>query len=358
MNDQHINQLLKYGLNHHLFQEEDLDYVEERILSVLGVNQFKRDMIEEGPIVDILNDLSQQDNFKKCLLMDCLLGRPSDIYRIYRTNYKQSPQRATQYFYQLSLGSFNVYPKWQESLEVENIDKDGFAYLKLNKKAYKDGFKPTINKRLIPISFNNEKKGWLLSYVYSPWVKEEAMIYRLQEKVLKNNQAYYNEMLNFLNKFPHYFIGPNLRDQAFAGSYRIGNDIWPIEQASIKAYYKSKRVKVEILNWPLSVFRLIGNNENRLLDKLFNLERAALSLDKDLVLYPIMRLDGSQFNVYVFFIRKDDLDKVDLLNMVGYQCINLDVLQIKDLEYGPSLKALDAFGDDDNEFISFVRNAI
>lgn len=358
MMNKRINQLLDYGLSHKLMMDEDVDYVLKSILTILKFNEFKRVHVEIDSIFNILNGLADQDDDIKTRLLDSLLGRPSDLYRVFRTYYKRSPQQATNYFYQLSMDSLNVYPDWLEAIQEEKEEAQGFCYSVLKRSPYDNDLKPLLNQRTMSISFNNEKKAWRLTYLYRPWLREQALIFRSVDKGYKDSQERFNEMLNFMNKFPHYYIGPNFYNKNYDGTYMVGRDQWPIEESAVKEYYKSKRVKVDILDWPISVLRLASNNENRLLDKLFLLERAGQRFNKELIMYPLMRLDGSQFNVYVFFIKKDDLEKVNLLKLVGYHCIDACEEETIIENYLSSLKVLNTFNVENKEFISFVRNAI
>jgi UDPglucose--hexose-1-phosphate uridylyltransferase len=353
-----INQLLDYGLTHQLFFEDDFDYVLQRIGSLLEIKDFVKKHYEEESIDSILNDLAENNHELKSLLLDCLLPRPSDLNKTYRAYYKKSPQQATTFFYQFSLDSHNVYPNWKDNVQIDEVEQNGYSFKQLTRKPIQPNILLKYHQRTMSISFNNEKKAWLLKYHYQPWLEEQGMVYRKKALDIKNSQERYNEMLNFLNKYPHYFIVPKVQENRYDSSvYEVGKDVWPIENAEIKQYFKSKRIKIQILNWPISVVRLIGNNENRLLDEMFQLERACQSffLEKHVKPYPMMKLDGSQFHVYVFFIKEDNLKTLEGLKLLGYQYV--DEVKNKD-DYLNELTDLNGFKNQEDDFISFIQKAI
>jgi UDPglucose--hexose-1-phosphate uridylyltransferase len=361
MNNKRINQLVDYGLKHQLIQNEDIEYVVHRINEFIDFEAFTRDVFEEESIDVILNELSSHREDIKCSLLDCLLPRPSDLYRIYRAFYKKSPRQATTFFYQFCLDSYNINPRWKELIQEEEQEIDGFKYKELTRDTIISDLKPKSNQRVMNITFNNEKKAWILSYVYQPWVCEQAKVYRKEQRVVNQNQERYNEMLNFINKYPHYYIGPNVKEHHLEDSvYDVGKEKWPIEDSKIKQYFKSKGVKTQILDWPINVVRLVGNNENKLLDRLFYLDKVCQSYQPGLniKLYPMMRLDGSHFHVYVFFINEKDLKHVNVLKLAGFHCVQFMNELNQNHDYLTEMKAINVFNGERKEFISFIQKAI
>lgn len=350
-----INQLINYGLHQGLIMEEDIDYVLMKLKDILHFDSFKKELVEDEKIENILNSLSIEHQDK---LIDCLLVRPSELYKNYRSFYKKSPQQATQYYYQFSKSSLNIDPNWENYLHEQRLDSDHFLLKVISYQGKSILNPPMLNKREMPISFNNEDKGWLLSYVFNPCFNEEAIVRRIKHLSWQNQDDMYNEMLNFLNKFPQYFIAPRMIEEDFDGTYQVGKTELPIERSYLLNKDKSNKVKVEMLDWPISVLKLIGNNENRLIDMIVYIENAWISLDPHNKVIPLMKLDGSDFNVYLALMNQSDLDNIDVLSLMGLRCVRAINGVQNPKEYLSFLEEKDSFKQDKNKFVSFVRKAI
>ena len=87
-------------------------------------------------------------------------------------------------------------------------------------------------------------------------------------------------------------------------------------------------------------------------------EKAWTQLGEEYILYPVMRLDGIQFNVYLFMIKQQDLKMINGLDLLGYLNHN-ENQTVEDIKKKVQLfKDIDRFKDDEQEFISFVEKAI
>ncbi|MFA7561799.1 MAG: hypothetical protein WCY80_06845, partial [Candidatus Izemoplasmatales bacterium] len=87
----------------------------------------------------------------------------------------------------------------------------------------------------------------------------------------------------------------------------------PIEKSKVIASFKKRKVIVEVLDWPMAAIRVVGNNENYLLDmvnqifdfwqKYSHEEIKILSKTDDLhnTVTPIVKLDGANYNFYLIF---------------------------------------------------------
>ena len=139
-----INQLIQFGLDHHLIQEEDVDYTVNLLLDLLKMNEFYKEDIHEtisdstgilekmlDYAVDkgIIEDSIVEKDLFDTRIMSCLMPRPSEVIREFRQRYARSPQDATKYFYQLSIDSHYIRKnrtdqniKFQKYYKYGNID--------------------------------------------------------------------------------------------------------------------------------------------------------------------------------------------------------------------------------------------
>ena len=89
-----INQLIQFGLDHHLIQEEDVDYTVNLLLDLLKMNEFYKEDIHEtisdstgilekmlDYAVDkgIIEDSIVEKDLFDTRIMDCLMPRPSEV---------------------------------------------------------------------------------------------------------------------------------------------------------------------------------------------------------------------------------------------------------------------------------------
>lgn len=118
---QAIHSLLQYGVQQRLLEKEDVTYSRNRILYVLGLDDWEEceGEGEEFSLGVILNEildwafengiLSSNSITERDILdtelMNCLMPRPSAVISEFKENYLKSPKAATDHYYHLSLAS-------------------------------------------------------------------------------------------------------------------------------------------------------------------------------------------------------------------------------------------------------------
>lgn len=126
-----VARLVDYGFENQLYLEEDIIYTRNKILELLNIDEYKAMEYkkENYNIEEILNKLlefaiekgiiedsvTERDNFDS-RLMGVLLGRPSEIINMFNKKYYNSPERATDFYYELS--------KKSNYIRAERIKKD------------------------------------------------------------------------------------------------------------------------------------------------------------------------------------------------------------------------------------------
>jgi UDPglucose--hexose-1-phosphate uridylyltransferase len=138
-----------------------------------------------------------------------------------------------------------------------------------------EGFEGSLNHparrtlRVIPLKLNGE--DWY--FQYSPYVyyQEHCIIFDSKHRDMEINDKTFIRLLDFLNIFPHYFIGSNADLPIVGGSilnhdhYQGGNYLFPMYKTKVRKSFDLKRfpnLKCFILDWHLSVIRLIGNRKD------------------------------------------------------------------------------------------------
>ena len=129
------------------------------------------------------------------------------------------------------------------------------------------------NHRVIPLTLDNER--WY--FQYSPYVyyNEHAIIFCSEHREMKINRDTFSRTLDFINQFPHYFIGSNADLPIVGGSilshdhYQGGNHEFPMAKSEIEkeiTFDEYPSIKAGIVKWPMSVLRLSSLNRKDLVD--------------------------------------------------------------------------------------------
>lgn len=116
-----VRDLVQYGLDTGLLDEEDRYYARNQILRLLGLTEYEEpeEPEKKRSLEDILetlldyaaeNGLLEHDSVTyrdlfDTKLMNCLMPRPSEVSKRFRELYEADPEAATRYFYKLSQDS-------------------------------------------------------------------------------------------------------------------------------------------------------------------------------------------------------------------------------------------------------------
>ena len=317
-----IQKLVTYALETGLITQEDKIYTTNLLLDVMGLEEYMESDEELGKIdlestlKELLdyawthglleeNSIVYRDLFDT-RLMNCLMPRPSEVVSRFFSLYQVSPEAATDYFYQLSQDSDYIRRyrikkdlKWTVDSEYGKIDitinlskpeKDpkAIAAAKLLKQSgypkcqlckENEGYAGRVNHparnnhRIIPINIQNRHWGFQYSpYVYYP---EHCIVFNGEHVPMKIDRNTFVKLFDFIKLFPHYFIGSNAdlpivggsilsHDHFQGGRYEFAMAKAKVEQPFTVACFED--VECGILHWPLSVIRLRGTDEKRLIE--------------------------------------------------------------------------------------------
>lgn len=312
--------LVGYALKNGLIEESDKVYSVNRLLEVLGVNDYKAPKepkkltltealdnlcdyaVSQGMIEDsvVYRDLFDTK------IMGALTPRPSEVIAAFNKQYEVSPEMATDYFYKFS-GDTNYIRrdriardvKWKTDTEYGPIDitinlskpeKDPKAiaaaknvkasgYPKCALCRENEGYAGNVNAaarqnhRVIPITINDSTWG----LQYSPYVyyNEHCICFNFKHTPMKIERATFKKLLDFVKLFPHYFLGSNAdlpivggsilsHDHFQGGRYEFAMAKAPIEK--VISFTDFDDVSAGIVKWPMSVIRLSCKNADRLVE--------------------------------------------------------------------------------------------
>ncbi len=239
-------------------------------------------------------------------LMNCLMPRPVEVVHGFWKYYQESPRKATDYFYKLSQDSDYIRRyrvckdiKWLAKSKYGDLDitinlskpeKDPKA-IAAAKLARQSGYPKCLlcmenvgyagranhparnNHRIIPININDSPWG----FQYSPYVyyNEHCIVFNGQHVPMKIERATFIKLFDFVELFPHYFLGSNADLPIVGGSilshdhFQGGHYTFAMAKAPMEKKFKKKEfedVEAGIVHWPMSVIRLRAKDPDRLVD--------------------------------------------------------------------------------------------
>ena len=315
----YISALIQYGLNKGLFEPCDKAFMINGLLEVLKLDSFEpaetRTMsleeILQGLLEDAVargvcaDDITSRDLFDT-KLMGVLTPPPREVRRKFATLYEKSPEEATEWYYRFSqdtdyIRRYRVQKdmRWKTATEYGNLDitinlskpeKDPKAiaaaksapqsnYPKCLLCPENEGYAGRMNHparqnhRIIPMELAGE--NWNLQYSPYVYYTEHCIVFNSQHSPMVINKSTLQKLLDFVTKFPHYFIGSNADLPIVGGSilshehFQGGHFSFPMERAPIERKISFKGyedVAAGIVKWPMSVIRLTCPDKDRLCD--------------------------------------------------------------------------------------------
>ncbi len=315
-----IRKLVCYGLENGLISAEDRIYAANSICDILKIDDYdppeeNYTNVELGPILDSILDYAVKNGmiedsivYKDLFdtrIMGCLTPRPSEVIEKFRRIYRErSPEAATDFYYKFSCDTDYIRRyriakdiKWTVGTEYGTLDitinlskpeKDPKAIAAaLNAK--QSGYPKCLlceenvgyagradhparqNHRVIPVKIHGER--WCLQYSPYVYYNEHCILFNSIHTPMKIDRDAFGKLFDFVEQFPHYFIGSNadlpivggsiLTHEHFQGGrYDFAMASAPIEEEYVIPEFED--VSVGRVKWPMSVIRLSSDDHERL----------------------------------------------------------------------------------------------
>lgn len=320
--DENVKRLVQYGIESGLVPEEERIYTTNQLLELFGEEEYTEPETEfkDVDLEEVLEELLDYAVEKGVLkensvvyrdlfdtkIMNCLVPRPAQVIETFKELYKESPVKATDYYYKLSQDTNYIRRyrikkdiRWKVPSQYGDIDisinlskpeKDpkAIAAAKLAKQSgypkcllcrQNEGYAGRVNHparqnhRIIPITVNGTQWG----FQYSPYVyyNEHCIVFNGEHIPMKIEKATFVKLFDFIKLFPHYFLGSNADLPIVGGSilshdhYQGGNYQFAMAKAPIEKHVEIpgyEDVEAGIVKWPLSVLRIRCKDEKRLID--------------------------------------------------------------------------------------------
>ena len=320
MIEQAIADLLGYALRVGLIEDCDRTWAANRLLEALKLDSWEEPAaVQDRPLEDVLKDLldwavengrieegtTSRDLFDT-ELMGRLTPRPSQVIREFQARYEESPETATDWYYQFSQDTDYIrryriakdvkwvaptpYGDLDITINLSKPEKDPRAiaaaktapqggYPKCQLCRENEGYAGRMNHparqnhRIIPITIDG--KDWF--FQYSPYVyyNEHCIVFNGAHVPMKIDRSAFRKLLDFVKQFPHYFVGSNADLPIVGGSilshdhFQGGRYTFAMEKAPVEkevSFPGFEDVECGIVKWPMSVIRLRSADDDRLVD--------------------------------------------------------------------------------------------
>ena len=316
--DIQLRKLVCYGSEKKFFGKRDEIFITNRLLEIMHLDEADcKDDFSDVNLPEVLSALVEnavsrglcEDNTVSrdlfdTKLMGALLPRPSEVTERFFEFYGQSPQAATDWYYNFSCDSNYIRRdriardvKWVTSTPYGDLDitinlskpeKDPKA-IAAAKNAPQAGYPKCLlcrecegyagrinfparqNHRVIPLTVNGT--DWCLQYSPYVYYNEHCIVFNASHTPMAINRATFCKLLDFVGQFPHYFVGSNADLPIVGGSilshdhFQGGHYEFAMAKAPIDKELKFsgfEDVKAGIVKWPMSVIRLQSADPERL----------------------------------------------------------------------------------------------
>ncbi len=371
-----VKSLVRYAISNGMIEKWDEIWAINTVCQALNMDSFEDCEAENAELEDILasildyaveNGLCEDSVVYRDLfdtkIMGLLTPKPSEVISKFHFLYSRDKKAATDYYYKLCQDSDYIRRyrikndlKWITKTEYGDIDitinlskpekdpKAIAAALKMKTTSYpkcalckeNEGYMGRVNHparqnhRIIPMTLGGDN----FYLQYSPYVyyNEHCIVFNAEHTPMKIDKPAFTKLLDFVEKFPHYFVGSNADLPIVGGSilthehFQGGNYEFAMAKAPIETevtFSGFEDVQAGIVKWPMSVIRIIGTDKARLVelaDKVLTTWRGYT--DKDSFIYA--KTEGTPHNTITPIARmrngKFELDLVLRNNITTEDC--------------------------------------
>ena len=317
-----IRKLTEYGIITGLITEADRIYTYNRLLELFDLDELDEDdtdvSVKTEDLEDILaemlsyahdfglmpeDDIVHRDLFDT-KIMGLLTPRPGEVISTFHALYEKSPRQATDFYYKFSQDTDYIRRyriardmKWTADTEYGRLDitinlskpeKDPRA-IAAARAAKQSGYPKCLlcrenvgyrgrlnhparqNHRVMPVTIQDS--DWNMQYSPYVYYNEHCIVFNGEHVPMKIEHGTFCKLLDFVEQFPHYFVGSNAdlpivggsilsHDHFQGGHYEFAMDRAPVEREFQVMGFEE--VEAGIVKWPMSVIRLRCKDRNKL----------------------------------------------------------------------------------------------
>lgn len=357
-----IKELVEYAKIHLYLCEEDEIYFTNLLLKYFGLEKpyegevdidhlaslpYPDEILE--PIKEYLmkeKGLEEGEAERECVYLIGLLSpRPSEVDMVFSSLHENKPESATSYLYDLSIKNnyiakskvdkniiWDAYYEDGSPLEISiNLskpEKNNKDIAKLVKAKASTGYPKCVlceqnigfaghekhpareNLRFIPLTLDGER--WFMQYSPYVYYDRHCIVFHKDHIPMAVNRHILNCLCDFVDAFPHFFIGSNSDLPIVGGSilnhehFQGGAHLLPLLKAkSKKVYFKKEGLTLSKVDFYDTCLKIEGKKRNEILDlgeKIINKWKTYDDLENEI----IHESDGERHSTTTAIIRKEN----------------------------------------------------
>ena len=306
-----IQRLINYSIVNGLIDAEDEIVVRNMLMDALHVYDWTDESVPDKELtVDeilepliayacesgVIEDTGANRDLFDTKLMGIVTPMPRDVIREFYARYEESPEAATDWYYDFSkklnyirAGRVAKDLKWTYDSDFGTMDitinrskpeKDprdiakagaskSTAYPKCQLCAENMGFAGNSghparqNLRPVPLSIDGGR--WYLQYSPYSYYNEHCIVFNSEHVPMVVDRSAYRKLFDFVEQFPHYFVGSNADLPIVGGSilshehFQGGHYTFAMQTAPEEYCFKVSgfdEVHAAAVKWPMTVLRL------------------------------------------------------------------------------------------------------
>lgn len=300
-----IDRLVDHARKHLGLTDKDFDYVRNGVLDILGVAFPYTGAKSDGTVAEMLDDFvaaavdaklfAVEDREKYCdLVMGALSLAPEQVQdRFYATEKTDGGKAATDGFYEYCVNNNYVKkavldknPRFDSNGLVITINKAKPEFRDAKKAAAgnsvgggypscsicheNEGFTGRNKRTLRTVDLTLGGQKWFWQYSPYGYFYQHGIAVNYEHIPMHVDVGTFDRLMDFVDRFPHYFIGCNAALPRIGGSvlahdhYQGGGESLPLHKA--KAAYTLHDEKtgadIEILDWQGTVVRVVDKSRD------------------------------------------------------------------------------------------------
>lgn len=169
------------------------------------------------------------------------------------------------------------------------------------------------NHRVIAIELSGEK--WFFQYSPYTYYNEHSIVFSNEVSPMVINKKTFTNLIDFIELFPHYFVGSNADLPIVGGSilthnhFQAGRYVFAMEVAPKTKIRELDSVEISIVKWPMTVIRLNSKDKNKIINMADIILKKWINYSDEIIK---SHTDGVRHNTIIPIARFDEDGRYEL----------------------------------------------
>lgn len=303
---QNIDKLIDYAKKNLGLNCRNEDYVRNDIFRTLGLDSYTEEIVvstnETTPekLVAELNSACVQagiyEDYEQEYYMDQVMGAltayPSAVEdKFYQIEREKGSKEATEWFYNYAVKSDYVKkakldqnprfdsqglvitinkakPEFRDPKKAQSGNATKGGYPKCSICHSNEGFAGRSKRTLRTINIKLGGQDWFWQFSPYGYFYQHGIAVNYEHTPMHVDKGTFTRLMDFVDRFPHYFIGCNAPLPRIGGSvlahdhYQGGGEILPMHKAGAWKSFPVNGATVEVVDWAGTVVRIVSQNRS------------------------------------------------------------------------------------------------